>query len=167
MTVHQRRLRVSAVVLGLALFTTACGGDSGGGGEAASTGKAGTSTDQQLKLAKCMREHGVDMADPKSGEDSAGVTIGDEGTSPQKIEKAIRACRTVAGIPEPKPISQAERDRMLKFARCMRARGVDMPDPKFEGGAVEALPLPSSGPQKEKFDKAGKACGGQFGTTGR
>ncbi|MFC6882229.1 MULTISPECIES: hypothetical protein [Actinomadura] len=175
MTVHQRRPRVPAAALGLAalaFLTAGCGGS--GGGENESNGSAtgasaggGPSADQQLKLAKCMREHGVDMPDPKAGEDAGGITLGGGGMSAKKIEEAVKACRTVAGIPEPKPVSQAEKDKQLRFARCMREHGVNMPDPKFDGGATAALPLPSTAAKKQEFDKANKACGSQIGSTGR
>lgn len=166
MTLHLCRLRVCAAALSLtalAFLAAACGdsggkSEAGGSGTGASTGNGGASMDQRLKLAKCMREHGVDMPDPKPGQDQPGITIGGNGVSPQKIEKAMKACRSVAGIPAPKPISPAEKDKQLKFARCMREHGVDMPDPTFNG-ANPAIPLPSAGPEKDRFDKASKACG--------
>ena len=168
MTVHQRRPRVRAAAVSLtalAFFAVACGGDSGTGGEGATGAgtSTGTSMDQRLKLARCMREHGVDMPDPKPGQDGQAVAIDGNGVSPQQFAKAMEACRSVAGIPAPKPLSQEEKDRQLEYARCMREHGVNMPDPTFGSGARSALPLPSAGPEKEKFDKAGKACGAKIG----
>ncbi|MFG2003546.1 hypothetical protein ACGFNU_30735 [Spirillospora sp. NPDC048911] len=176
---HRARVLTAAAsgLAALALLSTACGGDSGTGGQdesgagAASSGTTGAggdrvpSTDQQLKLAKCMRQNGVDMPDPKPGGGAPALTIGGRGASAEKIEKALKTCRGVAGIPEPKPLSQEEKDRMLKFARCMREHGVDMPDPKFSGngGMASARRAPESGAEKEKFDKANKACGSAFG----
>ncbi|MFI0449542.1 hypothetical protein [Actinomadura sp. 6N118] len=182
MITSRHRLRVltaASALSALAFLVAACGGDAGGknaggdgkGGSSASGsapgGKTGSnrapSMDQQLKLAKCMREHGVDMPDPKPGEASQGIAIGGNGASPEKIEKALKSCRNVAGIPEPQPISQEQKDRMLKFARCMRQHGVNMPDPKFNGGAMAAQRAPRSEAEKEKFEKANKACGAAFG----
>ncbi|KAB2347452.1 hypothetical protein [Actinomadura rudentiformis] len=155
----------------LAFLGTACGGDAGGSGKenpsvsgTAPAGKGGgdrmPSMDQQLKFAKCMREHGVDMPDPKPGEAQRGIAIGGKGASAEKIEKALKSCRSVAGIPEPKPISQEQKDRMLKFAQCMRQHGVDMPDPKFDGkgGMAAAQRAPQSEAERVKFDKANRAC---------
>lgn len=161
------RPRVRVAALGLAalavLGTAACGGDSDGGGSNASQAEAsgGTSMDQRLKLARCMREHGVDMADPKPGGDEM-IRIDGNGANPQQVEEAMKACRSEAGIPAPKPLSQAEKDKQLQYARCMREHGVDMPDPTFDGRAA-ARPIPTSGPEKETFDKAQKACSSQAG----
>lgn len=175
MITSRHRLRVLAAASGLAalaLLGTACGGGSSGGdgkekaSGANTTGReGGPSMDQQLKFAKCMRENGVDVPDPKPGEDSRAVTIGGSGASQEKVEKAMKTCQKSAGIPAPKPISQAEKDKMIKLARCMRGHGVDMPDPKFDdrGAAGAAIQLPSSGAEKDKFEKANKACGAQFG----
>ena len=60
---------------------------------------------------------------------------------------------------------KANRDAMLAYAKCMREHGVDMPDPKFNGsgGAVAAQRAPQGEAEKEKFDKANRACGAAFG----
>src|SRR5215207_8567245 len=51
----------------------------------------------------------------------------------------------------------ANRKAMLDFARCMRANGVDMPDPKFEGGRVtQRVGGPDTDP--DAMRKADKAC---------
>ncbi|GAA2599753.1 hypothetical protein SMC26_19870 [Actinomadura fulvescens] len=185
MITSRHRLRALTAASGLAALAflgAACGGDSGGDGKAgasgngsgsgsgaASTGRGGSggapSMDQQLKLARCMRGQGVNMPDPKPGQESQALSIDGQGASPQKIEKAMKTCRNVAGIPEPKPISQEEKDKMLKFARCMREHGIDMPDPKFGSGSAssEAVGIPGGGIAKEKFEKANKACGAAFG----
>ena len=51
------------------------------------------------------------------------------------------------------------RKAMLDFSRCMRENGIDMPDPKFEGGRVT---MQVGGPGKEidpaKMQVAEKAC---------
>jgi hypothetical protein len=164
----RHRLRVLAAASGLAalaLLSTACGGGHSGGKESkgADSNGSGTSangaptTDQQLKFAQCMRKNGVNIPDPKPGEDSQGIAIGENGASPEKIEKAMKVCRDVAGIPAPKPLSPEQKDKMIKFAACMREHGINMPDPKFDDGAGKAQALPSD-PDKDKLDKASKAC---------
>ncbi|WP_106585925.1 hypothetical protein [Murinocardiopsis flavida] len=47
-------------------------------------------------------------------------------------------------------------DAMLKFTECMRDNGVDMPDPKGGEGMMPAVPLKSSGKDKEAMDKCEK-----------
>ena len=78
-----------AVALGTVLCAVAlaaCGGGSGsGGGEArASAEEAG------LEFAECMRGHGVEVEDPRSGK---GIAV--EGNDP-KTKKALAACRDLA-----------------------------------------------------------------------
>src|SRR3954447_25824276 len=48
------------------------------------------------------------------------------------------------------------RKAMLDFARCMRANGVDMPDPQFNGGGVTQRMKAPKNP--EKMQAAEKAC---------
>jgi hypothetical protein len=49
------------------------------------------------------------------------------------------------------------REAALKFAKCMRAHGVDMPDPTAGGGI--RIGGPDMGPQdREKMEAAQKAC---------
>ncbi|MFG1703147.1 hypothetical protein ACFLIM_08135 [Nonomuraea sp. M3C6] len=45
--------------------------------------------DQMVKFAQCMRQHGVDMPDPKPGE---GLRIQMRGGSKEKLEAAQQAC---------------------------------------------------------------------------
>jgi hypothetical protein len=151
------------VACGLAALTflsAACGGHSGDGASSNSSNTSGngaSTTDQQLKFAQCMRKNGVDMPDPKPGQGSGALTIGGNGASPEKIEKAMKICRNVAGIPAPKPLSPEQQDKLIKFTACMRKHGIDMPDPDFGGGARKAIPVPT-GSGREKFDKANRAC---------
>ncbi|QFG23078.1 hypothetical protein [Actinomadura sp. WMMB 499] len=167
--------RVFAAAIGLAglAFLAACGGEDRSGGTGAdgtgsgAAGGSGTgatggaSLDQRLKLARCMREHGVDMPDPKPGENEQAVSIGGNGVSPQELEAAMEECRQTAGMPAPKELTQKEKDDMLAYARCMRENGIDMPDPDFDRGEgmARAAPAPGSGPEKEKLDRAIEACG--------
>jgi hypothetical protein len=46
---------------------------------------------------------------------------------------------------------------MLAFAQCMRERGVDLPDPKFEEGGGGAMAVQID-PEDEDFLQAEKAC---------
>ncbi|WP_327045841.1 hypothetical protein OG320_29885 [Microbispora sp. NBC_01189] len=174
---RSRPLRFRSVQAGLclalatALATAAACGDApdgasdGDGIAAASTARttaeatpsASASTDlreAQLKFAQCMREHGVDMPDPDAdGRVRITGRKGQEATT----REAMRACEHFmknavgdrAGAGDPR-----ERDRMLKFAQCMREHGVDMPDPKpGEGLLVKVKPG-----QEKTLETAHKAC---------
>ncbi len=54
-------------------------------------------------------------------------------------------------------------DQLLKFAQCMRDKGVDFPDPQFSGGGVMVqVGGGESGaidPMSEAFKAAQEACG--------
>jgi hypothetical protein len=120
---------------------------SGPGGSDASSDAA--QIDQYRKWAKCMREHGYDMKDPSpDGHEVAGVNPNDP-----KFAPAEQACKSVEPTGNGKgPDDPQERDKMLKYAKCMREHGVDTPDPK----PGEAITLPMGGDAKQ--EAASKAC---------
>lgn len=147
-----------ALAAALALTATACSGDGGGtkdGGSASGTGK--TKEDQALEHRKCLREQGLDIPEPKPGQDGMGITIDGGSKGKEEMEKAFKACEDKAVGGGPKELTQAEKDKMVAFARCMRENGFDMPDPKFDGGAMRAAPALKPKDMK-KFEKANKAC---------
>ena len=178
--------------LALCVLASACGGSSGadaagggvasaGGTKAGSTGDGKKKADPQqagLDFARCMREHGVDVPDPKAdgggmvmigpGAADGAATLGAE--PPAGFEEANKACRHFledlvrdgGAAVDPK-----EQDRALKFAACMRKNGVDMPDPDFSKGGVQ-IQIGGEGfdPTSETFKAAQKACGSLFGPGG-
>ncbi|MEU2403077.1 hypothetical protein ABZ609_01885 [Streptomyces rubiginosohelvolus] len=147
-----------ALAAALALTATACSGDGGGtkdGGSASDSKK--TKEDQALEHRKCLREQGLDIPEPKPGENGMGVTIDGGSMGKEKMEKAFKACEDKAVGGGPKELTQAEKDKMVAYARCMRENGFDMPDPKFDGGAMQAAPALKQKDMK-KFEKANKAC---------
>ncbi len=147
-----------ALAAALALTATACSGDGGGtkdGGSASDSKK--TKEDQALEHRTCLREQGLDIPEPKPGENGMGVTIDGGSMGKEKMEKAFKACEDKAVGGGPKELTQAEKDKMVAYARCMRQNGFDMPDPKFDGGAMQAAPALKQKDMK-KFEKANKAC---------
>jgi hypothetical protein len=54
------------------------------------------------------------------------------------------------------------REAALKYARCMRAHGVDMPDPKFEDGGVQ-ITLDGTDPNDPKVKEAHDTCAKKAG----
>ncbi|MFB6697191.1 hypothetical protein [Streptomyces rubiginosohelvolus] len=147
-----------ALAAALALTATACSGDGGktkDGGSASDSKK--TKEDQALEHRKCLREQGLDIPEPKPGENGMGVTIDGGSMGKEKMEKAFKACEDKAVGGGPKELTQAEKDKMVAYARCMRQNGFDMPDPKFDGGAMQAAPALKQKDMK-KFEKANKAC---------
>ncbi len=134
---------------------------------AGSTSTAGVG-DDLLAFAGCMREHGIDMPDPRPGPAGGGlVRIGEANDSPQALGKANRACRTLLPKgPEPSPKQIEEMaESSLRFARCMREHGVDMPDPKIGADGSVSIAIggsgaegPSINPTSPAFQNAQKAC---------
>jgi hypothetical protein len=158
----------------VALAAAGCGGDGGepgvatlAGGTGAATPTASASADPEdafRRFAKCMREHGVDMPDPDG--DSGMVVVAPDQAPPRQMAAADRACNHLLkgalrdGAPPDDPEMQ---DRALKFARCMRQHGVDLPDPGANGSIQKAVPggTGGGGPapfETEEFKRANKAC---------
>ena len=136
-----------------------------------------------LDYAECMRDHGIDMPDPKiSSEEGGGILIeqdagGDMNPESEEFQQADKACQPILedamGDIEVDPEQQAEmREQLLEFAQCMRDHGIDMEDPVFdENGRVQ---IKTNGPDgsggdprsDEDFQAAQEACnpdGGMFG----
>ncbi|MEU7583575.1 hypothetical protein AB0B50_39055 [Streptomyces sp. NPDC041068] len=159
MRTRKRSAALASGFAALALFAGACSGGSGESDKSNSAdGGKGAEADKGFKQRECLRKHGLDVAEPKSGQDAAGITIGGD-MSKEKMEKAMKECG-MGGGSKGGGISQADKDKMLKYAQCMRKNGYNMPDPKFGGGgSVEAMPMPK-GAEAKKMEKAAKACKG-------
>ncbi|NGO71177.1 hypothetical protein G5C65_23010 [Streptomyces sp. SB3404] len=150
----------------MGLFGTACsagsdGGDGDGDAKGSGTASGKNDEDQAVVYRKCLRDNGLKVPEPKGDGDQKGVAIG--GDNKAAVEKAIKACRDKA--PEGRgggKASQADRDKMVKFAACMRKHGVDVPVPKADGGVAKARPIPKGEAEKKKHEKASKACEGEL-----
>jgi hypothetical protein len=145
----------SAVVASLLLV--ACGSSS-------SPSAAGGERPEDLaRFARCLREHGVDVSAPPGQKGALAIS---RSGSRQTFEAAQRACqRYRPAAPSMSPAKRIEfQDAALKFARCMREHGVDMPDPNFSGGKVEMTigktGRPGLNPASPVFQAAQKACRG-------
>jgi hypothetical protein len=168
--------RLTLLTLPLAAATIAIGACGGGDPEAT----AGTGDQQAkfreaaLKFTRCMREHGVDMPDPKPGE-GGRITMGGPGTGPEdenKMDAAQKACQKILESVRPPELTaeqeQKFKDQALAFARCMREHGINMPDPQFEGGGRITQRMEQGiDPRSQRFRDAQEACakgrGGKFG----
>jgi hypothetical protein len=157
------RLALLTVPLATAsLALAACGG--GGGADPASAGdQRSEMREAALDFAKCMREHGVDMPDP-TADGGIALRVGpDTGNDPTTTRKAEEACRKHLEKIKPPELSEEQqrefRDRALKFARCMREQGIDMPDPTFgSDGRVTQEFRGRINPDDPRFREANEAC---------
>jgi hypothetical protein len=169
---------ILAAVAG-ALALGACGSSNDDGGGAGSGAKGQDKAfEGALKFSKCMRDHGVDFPDPQRV-GSGGIKITGRNINPNdpKTKSAQTACQKYMQIGGGETLDPAKRaalqESALKFARCMREHGVDMPDPKLSGkGGLTFQAGPGSGggnsgpgkglggvnPESPKFKAADKAC---------
>lgn len=123
---------------------------------------------QLLKFTQCMRDHGVDMPDPQSGQGTGATGGGGVGTLKaggsggidlSSGSAAYQACRQFlpnGGVPQ-KP-SAAQLAQELAFAKCMRAHGIDYPDPQPDG-SIQGVPMNGFDQSYiDKMNKAERAC---------
>jgi hypothetical protein len=168
---------IAAVAAALALG--ACGSDDGGGGSKSSATGQDAAFEGALKFSKCMRDHGVDFPDPQRV-GSRGIKLTGKNINPNdpKVKSAQSACQKYMDTGGGETVDPAKRAKLqeaaLKYARCMRQHGVDMPDPQlssngglnFESHSATGKPSGSSGgptrlganPDSPQFKTADKAC---------
>jgi hypothetical protein len=164
---------LAGAVLALTLTMAACGGGGKANGVASLSGAnkpttttAGSSHDDRqkaLEFARCMRQHGINMPDPKFNGNGISQEFsarrGGKGPDDPKFKAAQQACQQYLpnGGQPTKPNPQ-EQQQMLAFARCMRQHGINMPDPKPNGG-IEVKGGPGTvNPNDPKFKAAQQAC---------
>jgi hypothetical protein len=141
----------------------------GCGGSSANDGPAGQQDDsKQLAFAQCLRKAGIDAPDPTTGPGgrvSQRIRV-PRGISKQRVGQITADCARKTGG-GPKPMSKEDqakfRDAALKFARCMRAHGVNVPDPQPGDGGI-VIQKSSAGsstnidPNSPAFQRAQRAC---------
>jgi hypothetical protein len=151
-------LLLLAVAAALAVVAAGCGGgssdaagadvadidDQSGGGEEQETTTTEAPEDPEealLAFTKCLREHGIEVPDPEFDEGGRGrmrMRLGESGIDPNDPEfrAAQEECRPLLASIRGQ-FSDEDRRRMqdaaLEFARCMRGKGFDVPDPDFSG----------------------------------
>lgn len=139
----------------------ACGSDSGSG-----SGGGKSDEEQRLAYLDCLRDQGLQVSD-----DGRGIAIGetrraggsdDGGPSLDDTGGALKTCREKTGWapPEPTEAQQQEmQERGLRFARCMREHGADVPDPSPDGRMTVRVDRGDSA----VFERAQRACGSIMG----
>jgi hypothetical protein len=171
MTAHTTTALLAVAVTSLVL--AACGGGGGSGG-----GKSNREQmdEYALRNAECLRRHGIDAPDPKPGQ---GLLLDNRDVDPGQFERAQRACQKELGKPPVPELSDQEqrefREAALKYARCMRAQGIDMPDPTFGANGEVRIQIKGRGrfdPEEDPAFKAAEATCRKYqkaprGTTGR
>ena len=152
------RAAQAAATAGATLVLAACGGSNDGDPAAAKPDDA-----QRLAFATCLRKGGIPVTESTGG----GIDIRVPESMSRARESAIerRCARQTGGGPDGgrEPSAQEKArflDQALAFARCMRAHGVAMSDPKPSGHGIRISINGSSGnPQSPVFQRARRACG--------
>jgi hypothetical protein len=160
---ERRWLRSGAALLvalaGLALLMTACSLPGAAHQASSSSSPSPDPKNAGLEYARCMRSHGVpNFPDPDS---SGGLVLPPNGSvdpnSPQ-FQSAQQACqdKVKSQFPPQAPPAQ-DREKLLRYAACMRSHGVpDFPDPRSDGAlAIDASKVDPNSPQ---FKAADQAC---------
>jgi hypothetical protein len=153
--------RLSLLVVPVAAASLAVAACGGGDPSASAADTRAKMHDAALQFARCMREHGVNVPDPKPG--NGGIMIQGGPGDKSRMDRAQRACQKYlekVKPPAPSPEQEREmRENALAHARCMREHGIDFPDPTFQGGGRVTMKFPEGvDPQSPAFQAAEKAC---------
>jgi hypothetical protein len=168
---HMARAIITLAAVGVSMAVVACGGSEASGDAQANA------EDAALDYAKCMREHGVDVPDPKPGAGGFGIQI--QSSDPQENEKfqdAQDACGDILqkAIPEGDRPDPAEmRDKLHEMTECLRDKGYDVPEPQVFGPG-DSPPDNPPAPSKElqdlmgdpDFQQAQEDCSKEAGMSG-
>jgi len=99
--------------------------------------------DAQLLLARCLRENGYDITDPKNGESLQSVIgpifLAANQKGRQELQETIQSCADENNIPlggsaefeNPEAVADSL-DTQLEFAQCLRENGIEIEDPSAE-----------------------------------
>ena len=99
--------------------------------------------DAQLLLARCLRENGYDITDPKNGESLQSVIgpifLAAEQKGREELQETIQTCAEENNIPlggradfENPEVVADSLDTQLEFAQCLRENGIKIEDPSAE-----------------------------------
>jgi hypothetical protein len=151
----------------LAIGLTACGAS--GSANGSTNASSGAQFQARLNFAKCMRSHGIDIPDPTAGGGPAGggqVFKRLDAYPRAKVQAAQQACgsylRQAFGNDNQSPAQRAaRRQQLVKFAQCMRAHGINIPDPvQGQGRGFGIQEMRSIDLNSPAFKSASNACRG-------
>ena len=99
--------------------------------------------DAQLLLARCLRENGYDIKDPKNDESLRSVLqpvfLAADQKGREELQETIQMCAEDNNIPlggsadfeNPEAVADSL-DTQLEFAQCLRENGIEIEDPSAE-----------------------------------
>lgn len=173
---HQRRTNarlrraclVAVPLVGIAILAAGCSGSSSGTGAVASSSSGSSSLSQALKYTECMRSHGIaDFPDPGSnGQITVTLNGPNSDLSPSnpKFQAAEAGCKSLQPSGGTPVQQQQNYTAELRYAHCMQARGVPVPDPAAPGSGANSqnnsgnTGSDSVNPNSPQFIAANKSC---------
>lgn len=160
----RRALMTCALAGSIAVGLSACGSSGSSAAATSASGSSSSSSSgssARVKYAECLRSHGVDVPDPTAGGGPPGGGGGAPGggtsttgaapgggpggfrqllSTPtgQAAEKACASLRSKSfGFGGGNPADQAKFEAdAVKFAECMRAHNINVPDPSSSSGGA-------------------------------
>jgi hypothetical protein len=148
---------VGVVCLGALLALGGCsstdgtGADDAGRDGASASPPAAGDDERQRQFVECLREQGVDVADPQPGQPLELDKANDPAT-----RDALRACREFAPAASNREKAEVDLGQQREYAACMRANGLsDFPDPDPDAGLL----IPKSMVNSPEFQRADGECG--------
>ena len=99
--------------------------------------------DAQLLLARCLRENGYNISDPKNDESLRSVLqpvfLAADQKGREELQETIQTCAEDNNIPlggsaefeNPEAVADSL-DTQLEFAQCLRENGIEIEDPSAE-----------------------------------
>ncbi|MEU9229945.1 hypothetical protein AB0D40_37080 [Streptomyces massasporeus] len=156
MTRNRIGLAAVCAISVMTLWLTGCAGQ-GSDGDKPSGGNSGS--DQQAKALDCLREKGAEVTDPKPGSLPA-IQPGE--LSQEQLQKAMKDCGAGGGKGGG-GVSPQAKDKMLKYAACMREKDFDVPDPEFVDGQAKMPMVEVPDDRKDAYEAAAKTCSQELG----
>jgi hypothetical protein len=168
----RKLLRLLALLIGvlaLMLAVAACGGGGSSDGVASLSGSDKTTTTNanrggdrlaaELNWARCMRQQGINIADPKpDGGIDEQLPTGMRKNDP-RFRAAEQACkRHLPDGGQGQPPTAAQLQEALAFTRCMRQHGINLPDPQITADGIGQQWPERAERETPKFRAAQQAC---------
>jgi len=113
-----------------------------------------------VKFSHCMRAHGVSQfPDPSNPGGFSSAAIDALNTSSPAFNSATSTCDSL--LPNEGQPTSAEFEQGtingVKVAKCMRAHGIDMPDPQVQGNHL-TINMTHMNAQTPRFNRIGELC---------
>ncbi|MFF4983966.1 hypothetical protein ACFY3O_28465 [Streptomyces sp. NPDC001046] len=148
-----------AAVCGVTTMTLWLSGCGGQGSQSDKPSGVNSESDQRAKALDCLREKGAEVTDPKPGSLPA---IQPGKLSPEELQKAMKDCGAGGGQGAG-GITEQAKDKMLKYAACMREKDFDVPDPEFVGGQAKLPRVAVPDDRKDAYEAASLTCSQELG----